>query len=86
MKDNLWDVVFVPIPDDEVICDLCNFDIDDEQGGSFIGSYCVCSDCTTGILSRDGKKEEMETIEGSVKAECIKRRRGEKRASMIKRV
>ena len=57
MSDN-WVIIHVPIGDDEVICDLCNADIGDEEGGSFIGTYAVCQNCTDRILKNSNEKEK----------------------------
>lgn len=78
MSDKFF-VITVPVGDDEIICDLCNRDIEENEGGSFIGSYSVCSICTKRILKTASKKEkeEIEIINGNFREAVLKKRRGE---------
>lgn len=72
-KSSLWDVIVVCPPNNEVICDLCNSQVEpEEEGGCFVGSYAVCPECTR-KKSKDFLKE-AELVTGSfVKAVLQKR-------------
>jgi hypothetical protein len=72
-KNDLWDVIVVCPPGDEVICDLCNADVGpEEEGGCFIGSYAVCPECTK-KKSKEFLKEAELVKAGFVKVVLQKR-------------
>lgn len=43
--------VIIVDPGDEVICDLCNAEIGEEEGGAFCGSYAICEVCKEKMLA-----------------------------------
>lgn len=61
-----------------VICDNCNRVIEDEQeeGGSFMGSYSVCPRCTERVVRLADEKEKatFQFIQGSFKRAVLKKR------------
>ena len=72
-KNDLWDVIVVCPPGDEVICDLCNAGVGpEEEGGCFVGSYAVCPECTK-KKSKEFLKEAELVKGGFVKAVLQKR-------------
>ena len=62
--------------DNEVICDLCNAEISNEEGGSFVGSYSLCQACTKNVLADATMqdKEEMVIFEKNFRTEVLKKR------------
>jgi len=73
-NDNDWDVIVVWPGDDEVICDLCNQDITETEGGSFLGDYSLCSNCTMRVSKKSSPDElkEMKIFEKNFRAEVVK--------------
>jgi ssDNA-binding Zn-finger/Zn-ribbon topoisomerase 1 len=62
---------------DQVICDLCNSEVDDAaEGGSFSGSYSLCPKCTKRIWanSSEVEKKEITLVEGPFKTAVLKKR------------
>jgi hypothetical protein len=69
-------VIIVMPSDEEVICDLCNGEIGTEEGGSFVGSYSLCVECTKRVFAGASAQEKKDMIifEKDFRAEVIKKR------------
>ena len=70
-------VIIVMPSDEEVICDLCNEDISPDEGGSFVGSYSLCNECTQKVFAGASTQEQKEMIifKKDFRTEVIKKRR-----------
>lgn len=69
-------IIIVMPSNEEVICDLCNKEIGEEEGGGFVGSYSLCSECTQKVFAGASAQEKQEMIifEKAFKGEVIKKR------------
>lgn len=62
---------------DQVICDLCNAEIDETaEGGSFSGSYSLCPECTQRIWKSANEEErrEITLVPGAFKSAVLQKR------------
>lgn len=72
-----WTIIDATPANDEVICDLCNAEIDDQmEGGSFSGSYALCSECTQRIWRQANEEErkEIQLVQGPFKLAVLRKR------------
>ena len=53
----------IPIPDDEIVCDLCNATIDDLDPVPVIGGHALCADCCVRLFEFDPRKERPDFVE-----------------------
>ena len=53
----------IPIPDDEIVCDLCNASIDDLDPVPVIGGHAFCAECCVKLFSFDPRSERPQVVE-----------------------
>lgn len=56
--DNLQAISRIPIPDDDIICDLCNAEVDEEPFVCLEGGWVLCSGCRQEVGIKPGQEYE----------------------------